>query len=184
MISVKQWRIKDGQEFDQSIPDVTTFEALKRMIRYEIGYGGSIVDIGEDMVHIQTKIMDCEDHTVFKGEPNEMVGLIGVAYLVLELHAKQRERMIKNMHKVSHIILGEQAGNPLYLKMAVNKIQDLTQTGMLDKGFKAIILISQGITDESLLEKSWGIPLIDLIDILEIVETDNISFSDAIEYVA
>lgn len=117
MIKVQNFRANGGPEEAQSECDVDLKEAMDRLLRYELAFGGKISTITAETLEVKTRVLDCFDRTVFSGTKEEMEPLFASAALYLE--AEKKVNVDELLLKVGEVT----GGKPLLVAMATPLLQ-------------------------------------------------------------
>lgn len=150
MIKVTQTRDKDGEHFVQ--PTLTfndPLEAMVHLAKVELSWGAQIVDIRENKIEAQTRVMNCLDTSVFEGPPGEMRPLIELVYFYLKANENHSNLIVKKMVDYTQHLPNGIAGVPAFITMMapflIGKNQ-LKVAVMLACGVRNVDDIEIGIT--------------------------------------
>lgn len=112
MIEIWNFREKQGPEILLSSRYSEIGDAIMSLLKYELGYGGTVTSIQDDHLEVTTHIMHCKDRTVFSGPKEEMQDLFAATYVWLR--AEKEVSVDAWYKKVSEVTKGV----PLYVVMA------------------------------------------------------------------
>lgn len=104
MIEIWSYRQKNGPEIMLSSRYAELEDAIQSLCKYELGYGGVVTSLTDDHIEVSTRILHCQDRTVFSGTKEEMQDLITV--LSLWLKAEKEVSFDAWYQKVSEVTNG------------------------------------------------------------------------------
>jgi len=84
MIEIWSYRQKNGPEILLSSRYADLDDATRSLLKYELGYGGQITEVSDEKIEVVTRIMHCNDRTVFSGTKDEILDLQAAVYLWLK----------------------------------------------------------------------------------------------------
>ena len=97
-----------GHDYGDTVQMRTPEDALELMLRYELGYGGRVLDITERSVVTQTRVLSKIDTTTFTGSPEDMALLLAGVHAWLEA-----ERGVNMDNVISQVLEIPGANRPL-----------------------------------------------------------------------
>lgn len=83
MIEIWSYRQKDSPEILLHNRYAETEEAIQSLCKYELGYGGQVTELTGEKIEVVTKILHCNDRTVYSGTKEAMKDLVITACLWL-----------------------------------------------------------------------------------------------------
>lgn len=179
MITINSIR-HNGDEYHYPERSETRLAALNKLVEFELGYGGSVVDLTKTKVVVQTRVLNCVDITTFEGSEDDMRPLVEVAgYYMMVSQGEANEQII------SAVV--EKLGTPPH---QVGMFRPLYLQGMAPlmigaSRVKAACLMSMGVAVEADAEIGLAIATKDLIALLELFhESPGASFRDLAELAA
>lgn len=125
MITITQVRYKDSEQFGPDSHVEKIDDALVRLVKFELGYGGQVINIdfeaSKSLVTVETFVMNCRDVTEFQGSSSDMAPLVHIASAHARLMAtKYKSKMLEEV--VAHV-MEVTGGNPLLIKLGAGIIQ-------------------------------------------------------------
>lgn len=113
MIEIFNYRNNGGGETLLSNPLVSMEDAMESLVKYELGYGGQISDVkasgDRTTIEIKTRVLSCQDRTVFDGPKDEMMPLLQACKVWMEAGKRV------DMGKVASDLCHAMGGNALLI---------------------------------------------------------------------
>lgn len=159
MIRVTQRR-NNGKECTPIVDERSVLDSTNLLVRYELGFGGQVIEFSETRIVTRTTVLNCIDTTIFEGTREEMRPLCEAAYY-FSLADQHRSAIVEGMVQAAERMLGEKSGVPLYLSLATPIL-----TG--NARINVMMMLSLGITDEEDLKLGAGINSRDLVAVLDL----------------
>lgn len=145
MITIKSTRQRGTESFDLSKRQVSVSSALESLCRYELAFGGQLIDANKTCLKIKTIVFNCIDETTFTGSENEMQTLIDATFAHYELTKRNIDTIIKNTIQNSH-------GLPLFITASGPVPNDIL-SGMSFSKIAAITAVTLDENDVLLIDK-------------------------------
>ncbi|OGN04402.1 MAG: hypothetical protein A3B99_04950 [Candidatus Yanofskybacteria bacterium RIFCSPHIGHO2_02_FULL_44_12b] len=142
--------------------------ALESMVVYELGYGGSVTDLSETKVVVETVVLGCKDATIFEGSREEMELIVRVAacHAVIMGDETSRGAIIERVADFLGTLPSDVGGSPLYISLMAPFLIGGPSTS-------AALLLGLGITDPVVINTLMPISLKDLMAAVQLhKETD------------
>jgi hypothetical protein len=110
-------RYKGRQHFPDMPPrmEQTLEEAFESLTKYELAYGGRVVDASSNTLVIQTRIMSCIDTTTFTGSDEEMAPLLAIALEYERVLTEKRDEVFSNAYDRLAGFGEKVKGSPLFI---------------------------------------------------------------------
>jgi hypothetical protein len=72
----------------------TEGQALKKLVDFELKWGGRIKDVTSTTLKIETRVLNCLDTTYFEGSEDEMAGLVLIAIEYEKVLSEERAEIL------------------------------------------------------------------------------------------
>jgi len=84
-------RRNNGMECQPIISHESPQQALHGLVKFELDYGGMITALSDVSLTVETRVLNCLDHTTFSGSKEDMHPLVETAYYFMRAckHDKQ-----------------------------------------------------------------------------------------------
>lgn len=162
MITLNLERHRDGQRLSQGVRQETPAEALSFLVRSELAFGASILDMTETHLHLETRLCDMVDVTYIDGSAEDMRTLVDmVVFYQLACNredlahggaASEYCRLISRNAAYSGVILN--LGAPIFVGRSRLRIA---------------VMLAHGYRDESDLALAASLSLEDLMALLSML---------------
>lgn len=159
MITTIQTRDKGYSEvYGPDNYERTVGDALQMLIKYELGFGGTITNFNSEKpsLTVNTQVLNCHDQTVFTGSKEEMQPLLMAAGMWLE--AKKRVDLNMYTQAVLEYTKGAMGPSVWYAGMVLGRLIS-----------ERFMLIALGISDEATLEQFSALNSKDLLGVLDLL---------------
>ncbi len=153
----------------------TVSDALHSLIKFEIGYGGTIQDITRERVVIKTEVMAAVDTVTFEGTEEEMALLVEAAGFAIMANPFGDQAPEAYKDKVVGDVMAFTKGLPLLVRMGSGIIMGNTVS-------KVVLLSMIGSQEHA--EHLSSIRNDDLFAIMMLVRQDKVSIDDALMLMA
>lgn len=154
-----------GSEFFKDMPPRglrTIADAVERLVRFELGYGGNVVSVEEKdgiiTIITVTRMMGCVDRTYFEGSAEDMRPLMEACYFFAQA-CERKDPIVKEV--TARLTEGPTGGMPFL----VANLGPLLIGGAL---VKTSMLLACGITEEEDVARGRQIPTEDLVSTIEL----------------
>lgn len=158
MINVVNRR-NNGMECTPITSERSPSQALYSLVKFELGYGGMIVDASETSITVRTQVLNCVDHTTFSGSKEDMQSLVETAYYFMKACAHDGGSIDEVVKQLSATNKGLRAFYLVNLAPMLLGRKRLMVATMLGMGITEVDDINFGIT----------LSLDDLMALLELV---------------
>jgi hypothetical protein len=174
MITVKQYRDKDGERFTQmTLTFNEPLEAVAHLVRVELGWGGQIVDVSENRVKVQTRVLHCLDTSIFEGPPEEMRPLFELVYFYMEASEKHGDIIVDEAVDYTQRLPDGIGGVPLFLSMMAPLLVGGNR-------LKVAVMLACGVQDENDIKAGLGVKIENLVAAVQISKDGHCSFREAL----
>ena len=135
MITIFNERINGDYVCSPISRDSGLFDAMVSLLKYELGFGGKIVEITKERVKIVTHVLSCVDTTTFSGSEEDMLPLVQATLLWAKLSSD--EFVVDEILKKSWNMIANKAGtaSPLiatkFLPMIVGQSKYIVVMAMI-----------------------------------------------------
>ena len=150
--------------------EMTPGRAVTSLVRFELGYGGSITDLHPDCITVRTSMLGRYDITKFSGDPQEMMPLLRAVAFWLD---SQKQHGSEHIAQTAQQAINFGFNRPLLLQMfsslmwsplvpatlcvaanlSVKRIHDILDRNLDDKKLDPVVeLIIDGQPVEEALE--------------------------------
>lgn len=160
--------------FDPITRTETVAKALSGLILYEIGYGGSIIELTPMKVAVRTVVMGCVDTSIWEGLPEEMELLVEAA--AASVMAAPSITSGPLHEAIVTKVMNLTKGKPLLIKLGMGMI-----TGAPRAKLVMLSLLPEPLTDEELIKKLIRLTPNDLLALVMCVRVDGMTLKEALD---
>jgi len=146
MIAIKSTRQRGSEFFDLSDRQVSVGSALQSLCRYELAFGGQLLEANKTLIKTRTVVFNCIDETIFSGSEKEMKILLDAAYA----HAILTQKNINSI--LANVVLNSN-GSPLLMTASGPHPNELLSGIPLSRIAAAIAAVTVDNSDSSLVDK-------------------------------
>jgi len=169
MLSVELGRKKDGQFF-MNTREMSSLDALFLLVKCELAWGAEITEVSENLLVVETNIMNMVDTTKFSGSYEEMKPLLEMAHYYL-LGASENEAVMSAVTK-KFMQFPDKDRIPLIAQMAGPMLVGHTR-------LKVATMLALGMKPENVKERI-EIPLNDILAAIQLQAEGACSFEEAL----
>ena len=157
------------------IQQTSLSEAFQRLAIFELGYGGRIQHVAEDMVVVVTEVMGCIDTITFTGESEEMRPLFCLANCWMQVRG-QGWRTVKNMtlNRLDH---NPDGGNPRLL-------EHLLPLLVGESSLLLALVLTFGLTNPEDIKIAARLKLEDFVAAGMLAQEEHVPFGDVVALLA
>jgi hypothetical protein len=170
MISVELGRKKDGQLFVNT-REMNSLDALFLLVKCELAWGAEIIEVNENLLVVETNVMNMVDTTKFSGSYEEMKPLLEMAHYYL-LGASEEEVVLGAVTE-RFMQFPDRDRIPLIAQMAGPMLVGHTR-------LKVAAMLALGMNPEDVKEKI-EIPLDDILAAIQLQAEGACSFDEALD---
>ncbi len=174
MITVKQFRDRGNEHFEQATLTFNNpLEAVVHLAKAELGWGGQIVDVDENHIKVQTRVLNCLDTSIFEGSAEEMKPLFEFAYFYMETREKYSNLIVDETVDYIQCLPNEIGGVPLFLSI-------LTPFLIGGNRLKVAVMLACGMRDEKDIKAGLSAKIDDLVAAVQLSKEGRCSFREAL----
>lgn len=174
VITKKQSRDKDGEHFEQAtLTFKDPLDALASLAKYELGWGGQVVDVSESFIKVQTRVFHCLDTSIFEGPTVEMKPLFELVYFYTKA-SQEFEGAIEDQAVDETGRWPDGIGRvPLFLSM-------LAPLVIGSNRLKAAAMLACGLRDENDIKAGLNADIKDIVAAFQLAKDGQCSFREAL----